>query len=746
MPKGTLKITTLERALGFRWPHGLSRAKKESSQQPALRIFLATMDDLNCRYQIRASTDESLLLEFRSEVDDLFEALGPKLWPDQSVETSEWLSSTDWDGLWPRRLFYHNAADKGVLRQRFHDLVYAKCFRHYENQKQAQKRKEREEAESFAQSDGSDHSENETEQPYAHPCARPYDRPYATPSSSRGQALLDAATATSEAHMRTKPIEDAATLGNRAWASINADTINVANPYRSSHGSKRPPSSHATSRLPISATPDSADSTTLKRKHSRKSSVDEDASLERAQKATKVQHTSSRSRLIVVMKLTPNKLAVVLSPPHISPGIEPPATLVAYDPAEYAVLPNQDIRSPVPANAQTASRRTSTPASMESSGNVLITPHAYVESVFGSRSQSVVPSNVFSSRDQSIAPSDTHPRSSEAGQQEQSTHSGAMLDILVQRHRTVEVTAQTVDVSADHGQQNKDESLKIMTSGTNGDINANPPDDDSTGSVDNGAAASECAMGSTASNHDFVKNEAECNSIEHVEPSTSPVSIAPLFETLASPVGGRNSALAAIQTTQSPSDRKRSIDPTTSITTASIDVVPANPTSSVHSTPGDQPDEHPVNNLGHTTAGNGSTRTSQSRIETQQPPVPLSGSVRRGHDSTPPRTPNVAALSTSSSHKKVFIMRLEPPAANFKIYIAADTDTTVEQLFAMVQQKLRRRLNDQTVVELEVRPHDRPNDPFFAIERDDPITWRMCIREFSSLLGDEIELHGQVVV
>ncbi|KAK5169441.1 uncharacterized protein LTR77_005417 [Saxophila tyrrhenica] len=85
-------------------------------------------------------------------------------------------------------------------------------------------------------------------------------------------------------------------------------------------------------------------------------------------------------------------------------------------------------------------------------------------------------------------------------------------------------------------------------------------------------------------------------------------------------------------------------------------------------------------------------------------------------------------------------------AARFRKYIRVTTQTTVEQLFDMVQQNMNKRLSDQEVDEIELWPEGEEQFESFLVSKDDSLNWQWCVTELAKGPEDNLVVEGKVIL
>lgn len=107
-------VIKLEKSLDFKWPKGISRSKKVTSQLPTLQQLLDDIEGMKKPFahsppiQLREDHD------FRTECTRLFHKHGNLVWGSSANRTG-WLVDaelTDLDGLYPKNLYYEVAEDQ----------------------------------------------------------------------------------------------------------------------------------------------------------------------------------------------------------------------------------------------------------------------------------------------------------------------------------------------------------------------------------------------------------------------------------------------------------------------------------------------------------------------------------------------------------------------------------------------------------------------------------------------------------
>lgn len=111
-----LKILELEKKCGFKWERGISRTWKQgSSDFFPVKGFLDDIESLKQKFVHVATSQLRCSAEFTQLWEQLFMTYGPQLWPSPPIDTSAWLVDpevNDWEGLYPRTLYYDQANDR----------------------------------------------------------------------------------------------------------------------------------------------------------------------------------------------------------------------------------------------------------------------------------------------------------------------------------------------------------------------------------------------------------------------------------------------------------------------------------------------------------------------------------------------------------------------------------------------------------------------------------------------------------
>ncbi|KAM0720786.1 hypothetical protein Q7P37_003071 [Cladosporium fusiforme] len=140
-PKTTQK--ELEARLGFNSINALSRTTGVR-KIPVLNKLLTGLTDIGCRYlgygvrRIRTSVG------IRQKATELFERLGPELWPGPQEPHPSWLflhsRDSDHPGLkfYPKQLYYSQPDDRETLCDLFYTLVQAKVSTYNQNHRKNQ--------------------------------------------------------------------------------------------------------------------------------------------------------------------------------------------------------------------------------------------------------------------------------------------------------------------------------------------------------------------------------------------------------------------------------------------------------------------------------------------------------------------------------------------------------------------------------------------------------------------------------
>ncbi|KAK5169440.1 uncharacterized protein LTR77_005416 [Saxophila tyrrhenica] len=131
-------ILRVEKKLGFKWEWGISRVSWDNFELPELRLLMKELEILKGRYRTSFPAQLVDMPELRRDANEVFETIGPAIWPRSGRGTSDWLvvpSANSWAGLFPRYLEFDDPDDYQTLSDLFKQLVYLKCYRYHGSEK-----------------------------------------------------------------------------------------------------------------------------------------------------------------------------------------------------------------------------------------------------------------------------------------------------------------------------------------------------------------------------------------------------------------------------------------------------------------------------------------------------------------------------------------------------------------------------------------------------------------------------------
>ncbi|KAK3710864.1 hypothetical protein LTR37_010088 [Vermiconidia calcicola] len=104
------RITKLEKRMGFKWPKGFSRSKKQSRQVVALRNLIDDIGMLNRTFRGPPSSELRRDTDFKERCEELYVIYAPKLWPTlPPADRSGWLVDAqvnNLEDLYPEDLYF----------------------------------------------------------------------------------------------------------------------------------------------------------------------------------------------------------------------------------------------------------------------------------------------------------------------------------------------------------------------------------------------------------------------------------------------------------------------------------------------------------------------------------------------------------------------------------------------------------------------------------------------------------------
>lgn len=108
-------ILEIERCLGFWWPRGISR-QRGRCEVPVVKALLDKIGPVVIQHSTTLPASFHTSEELKVQANDIFDAMGPKLWPDSSVNRSAWLATNadvkTLEGFYPRDLYFSNPKDQ----------------------------------------------------------------------------------------------------------------------------------------------------------------------------------------------------------------------------------------------------------------------------------------------------------------------------------------------------------------------------------------------------------------------------------------------------------------------------------------------------------------------------------------------------------------------------------------------------------------------------------------------------------
>ncbi|KAK5169439.1 uncharacterized protein LTR77_005415 [Saxophila tyrrhenica] len=724
-------ITTLERQLGFKWAKGLSRETKDSAQSEPIRILLARIDELKRAHQNSLPTPLPGLPDLQHEIEQLFRTVGPDLWPNPPTDTSGWLCDPaveDWNGNWTRYLRFDDLDDKEILREHFHALIYSKCLRHYENQKSARKRRKREESEANNLSGKNTNSRPDAqhEQPYA----RKYNRPATTSRRRRKSDAVVSTPAASSADQADSrltmfrslntmfPIEDPSPVARSRSSSYDGLGIPRRRRFLTSSSSSR-------ASTPLHPTADGT--SVLTQKRSRSPSM-EDRSPPRVAKSAKLQHPS-----LVVLKLTSHKLASVISsrrkPGNWETSNEPNGT------AEVSTLElnsAKQTRGADPTDNRASTPEWTTDANRETT-SLLVANQNLVGQAAQDGSSAVVahPENEQeqssrinadgspSSHGRATELASLHPQASEALREQRMEQLPAFLDGAVTTPAKREQLLRLVQ----NGSLRDHHSIVYSPS------HSAAPDNPHSFTLGDKTPGDVRPVDHPEQSVDQRGSMADRTSTELKPPVTPAVKVVHSRQQMAQ--NGHAAAPTSLHSTTSGGVERQ-------LTMADA---PMSPTHTPIETADPRAGGLPILRGGMTTAtGSSVNRSDHDGPQNTREQYHLNGTEQTPTAPQPSDTP-----LSHRREEKSFIIRLKSSQVKTRTFIEVDGQTTVEELFDKVTQRLHRRLIEP-VLELELRPENCEDDfEPFGVSKDDPVTWRMCFKELAGRPEDEVIVYGEII-
>ncbi|KAK3632697.1 hypothetical protein LTR56_016167 [Elasticomyces elasticus] len=126
-------VKTHERSLGIWWPRVLARHKGRL-EYPVIKTLLTQIKNLGEIYVAHTRTDILQCDTLRTNSIEIFNHVGPRLWPtpqeDPEGRRFSWLADATvdtLDGLYPRNLYYSDLQDRKELLHIFYNMVIDKC-------------------------------------------------------------------------------------------------------------------------------------------------------------------------------------------------------------------------------------------------------------------------------------------------------------------------------------------------------------------------------------------------------------------------------------------------------------------------------------------------------------------------------------------------------------------------------------------------------------------------------------------
>lgn len=126
------RIIDIERSLGFKWPGGLSKQNRWLLPSN-LRNLLEDIDHLKVQSVGHSNKRFYASKAFVERSEHLFSVHGPKIWPIDVNERSQWLSwapSDNNDGLYPENLYHYNETHREKYGELFETRTIAQLTSH----------------------------------------------------------------------------------------------------------------------------------------------------------------------------------------------------------------------------------------------------------------------------------------------------------------------------------------------------------------------------------------------------------------------------------------------------------------------------------------------------------------------------------------------------------------------------------------------------------------------------------------
>ncbi|CAK1359783.1 unnamed protein product [Cercospora beticola] len=121
-------IASLEHALGFKWKVHGSRHRATNTPLPLIEQAIEELTEELSNARVKNKRVERHEDELDS-IDEHFDRIGPELWPDEDPNRNTWLvdaNEENFDGLYPRNLYFSAPEDYELLREAFRDLLLYK--------------------------------------------------------------------------------------------------------------------------------------------------------------------------------------------------------------------------------------------------------------------------------------------------------------------------------------------------------------------------------------------------------------------------------------------------------------------------------------------------------------------------------------------------------------------------------------------------------------------------------------------
>lgn len=132
------------------------------------------------------------------------------------------------------------------------------------------------------------------------------------------------------------------------------------------------------------------------------------------------------------------------------------------------------------------------------------------------------------------------------------------------------------------------------------------------------------------------------------------------------------------------------------------------------------------------------------RLSSTSPPVPTA--TLSNSRETPLANSTLNTSSENARPRKMFI-ELNTTEANKKQYVAIGFDTSIEELFSMVQNRMTRRLANKEILAFELRlPSQSEGEIDFLVEKNDLDTWEVFLDMVREVTGDKVTVKATVGV